>query len=113
MTTYPTQNWPAQVVAPYQYVALGCSQITVSAAKGLGDGVDANSNAIAIPASAIMAAIVCETASVRWCDDGQTPTATFGNLLSSGTAMDYSGPLSAVKFFAVSGTPVLDVAFYR
>lgn len=109
----PTPTWPLICPAPYQYNALGCSQITVTAAVGLGGGVNAAAQAVAIPASATTAMIVCETANVRWCDDGQVPTATFGNLLAAGQALEYSGPLAAMQFFPVSGTPILDVAFYR
>lgn len=107
------QNYDPVSAGPFQYQALGCSQITVSAACGLGSGVNASGVPVPIPVNALMAAIICEGSSVRWCDDGQVPTATFGNLLTAGAGLQYSGPLSAIQFFAVSGTPVLGVAFYR
>ena len=98
---------------PYQLTALGNSQITVSGVVGLGSGVNAAGAAVAIPNGVRQAVITVETANVRWCDDGQTPTTAFGQLLTSGQTLSYVGDHSAIKFIAVTGTPVLDVAFYR
>jgi hypothetical protein len=98
---------------PYQHTPLGNAQITVSGVVGLGNGVNALGAAAAIPFNSRVALITVETANVRWCDDGQTPTTTFGTLLSAGQSWEYMGDPAAIKFAAVSGTPVLDVAFYR
>lgn len=87
-----------------QYVALGYKQIAVAAtAAGL-----------TVPAGATLAMIKAETADVRWRDDGTAPTAAVGFPLgASDPVLAYSGSLSAIQFIAQSGSPVLNVAFYR
>ena len=106
-----------QPVAPgaYKWQVIVQSQVTVTGTVGLGAGVNAASPAatVAVPDNANSALITVETANVRWCADGQTPTASFGQLLVAGQTFDYSGDLNAIKFAAVSGTPVLDVVFKR
>jgi hypothetical protein len=58
------------------------------------------------------ALITCETASVRYRDDGIAPTTTVGILLNAGDVLFYTGNLAAIQFIAVSGSPSLSVAFY-
>ena len=92
------------MATPYSYTPLGYVQLSsLSSATGLG----------AIPAGAIMCLIACENANVRWRDDGTNPTSSVGMLFSAGQEFQYSGNLAAIKFIAVSGSPVLDVTFYR
>jgi len=67
----------------------------------------------AVPARAATALICVETAAVRWRDDGTAPTASVGMPLSAGQCMQYFGMLSAIQFIAQSGSPVLDVSFYK
>lgn len=50
---------------------------------------------------------------VRWRDDGGAPTATIGNLLPPSTPFTYPGPASAIRFIAQTGSPILNIAFYR
>jgi len=87
-----------------RYVALGYAQIAAgTTAAGL-----------TVPAGATLALIKAETADVRWRDDGTAPTATVGFPLgSSDPVFAYSGSLSAIQFIAQSGSPVLNVAFFR
>lgn len=67
-----------------------------------------------IPPGATMAMLQSETADVRYRDDGGAPTAAIGNIVVHGTTPElYSGTLSALRFIALSGSPLLDVAFYR
>jgi hypothetical protein len=68
-----------------------------------------------IPPGATMAYLVAEVASVRYRDDGGAPTASVGQLIvfGAGGGMLYSGGMSAVRFFAASGSPLLNIAFYR
>ena len=67
-----------------------------------------------IPQNATMASLQAETANVRYRDDGGKPTSAIGNILVSGLApMPYNGTLSALQFIAATGSPLLDVAFYR
>lgn len=68
-----------------------------------------------IPASATMAFLQAEAASVRYRDDGGAPTASIGNLVVSGAGGEilYAGNLGAIRFIAASGSPLLNIAFYR
>lgn len=104
---------PKVAGAPYIFAPLGNAQLTVSGVVSLANAVNAGSVAVPIPAAAMMVLITVEAANVRWTDDGQTPSATFGTLLMAGQTWEYSGNLNALKFAAVSGTPLLDVAYYR
>ncbi len=68
-----------------------------------------------IPFGATAAYIVAEVAPVRFRDDGGAPTAAVGNLINfgAGGALFYAGTLSAVRVIAASGSPLLNVSFYR
>lgn len=81
----------------------GYQQITdLSAAVGL-----------TVPSGARFALIQAETASVRFRDDGTSPTATVGMLLTAGAApWLYDGNLAGVKFIQVSAGGALNVLFY-
>lgn len=92
---------------------LGCSQVSnLSSAKALGAGVKADSSTLGIPAAATIATIEAETKDVRWTDDGQTPTSSFGQTLYAGQVMSYEGDLSALKFIEVAASAKLNLAFY-
>lgn len=67
-----------------------------------------------IPLGATMAYLQAEVANVRYRDDGGAPTSAIGNLLVFGIPGTlYSGNPSALRFIAASGSPLLDIAFYR
>lgn len=66
---------------------------------------------LTVPVGATIAAFTVETASIRMLDDGTTPTNSLGNLWTTGPA-NYAGPLTAMKFIAVSTTATLDVLYY-
>jgi hypothetical protein len=68
-----------------------------------------------IPAGATMAYLEAETADVRYRDDGGAPTASIGGIVvhGAGGAILYAGTLSALQFILLSGSPLLDVLFYR
>jgi hypothetical protein len=67
-----------------------------------------------VAAGATMASLDAETANVRYRDDGGVPTATVGTLIVAATPpLLYSGTLSQLQFIAASGSPLLNVSFYR
>lgn len=107
------QDFSVVAAAPYQRTPLGCAQLTLSSTLGLKSAVNAAGTTFAVPTAARVAVLTVETANVRWCDDGQTPTTTFGNLLLAGQSLEYVGDLNAIQFAAVSGTPVIDVSYYK
>lgn len=68
-----------------------------------------------IPTGATSVFLQAETANVRYRDDGGAPTASIGNLVVAGAGGQilYGGTFSALRFIAASGSPLLNVAFYR
>jgi hypothetical protein len=85
-----------------QFTATGTAQGLAAACSG------------GIPAGSASAFIVVESANVRWRDDGTAPTTSVGMLFANGSApLSYQGNLAGIQFIAVSGSPVVDVSFYR
>jgi hypothetical protein len=100
------QSIPGQTMVP-----LGYCQIT---ATPLSSATKLSSCSGGIPTGATMIAVQAETANIRYRDDGTPPTASVGQLLVTGqNPMLYTGTLSAIQFIAATGSPVLDVSFYR
>jgi hypothetical protein len=60
-----------------------------------------------------VAIIGIDTASIRWRDDGTAPAASGGMQQASTSQFEYWGNLAAFQFIAVSGSPVVNVAYYR
>lgn len=74
----------------------------------------ASLTASGIPQGANSLTMQAEVASVRWRDDGGAPTAAIGGLIVSGlNPYFYNGQLSALQFMAASGSPLLDIEFYK
>jgi hypothetical protein len=81
---------------------LGYQQITdASTAVGL-----------TIPTGANFAMIVCEAQSVRWRDDGISPTTTVGMPLSVGVDFSYDGDLHRIKFIAAVAGAIINISYY-
>lgn len=97
----------AVVSKPNNYAPLGYQQITA--------GTLASSTTLTVPATSTIAVIQVEAAGVRWRDDGTAPTATVGMLLAPGNTLTLSGAaeLAAVAFILSSGSPILDVSYYK
>lgn len=90
-----------QRCAPLGYQQIGAS--TLAAATPL-----------TVPAGgAGLAIIIPDTAAVRWRDDGVAPSATVGMPLAAGAVLEYTGDLLAIQFIAESGSPVLNVSYYK
>ena len=88
----------------YLYVSAGASQMALA--------VGTNTT-LAVPAGATLAEICIEGASVRYRDDRTAATSSLGIPASAGTCFAYSGPLSSLSFTAQSGSPTVDVSYYR
>ncbi len=116
--------------SPYTYQPLGCAQLivtsTASTFKTLLAAAAVASPATSlitdVPTGARLAVMTVDVANVRWWDDGQNPTTSVGMLMlftSSVTTptfpppYQYSGDLAAIKFIAASGSPLINVAFYK
>lgn len=68
--------------------------------------------ALTVPSGARVALITCETQNVRWRDDGTDPTASVGQLLTTGVGLFYDGNLAAIKFIEVTASAKLNVCYY-
>lgn len=74
----------------------------------------ASATTTGIPAGANLAVISVETANIRWRDDGGAPTTSIGMpIAAAAVPFSYSGNLSQFSLIAVSGSPVVNVAFYK
>ena len=92
-------------VAPlYLYKSAGPSQMGLAVASATG---------LSAPGGATIAQICVENAGVRYRDDGAAPTASVGIPAAAGSCFSYSGPLSVIQFIAQSGSPTLDVSYYK
>ncbi len=90
-------------------VSLKYCQLT---ATGTAAGLSSCSGGI--PSDAKLAVIFINTADIRYRDDGTNPTASVGMYVFQGQTVLYQGrPLSNFKFIAVSGSPILNITFYR
>ena len=90
----------------------GGAGVYVTSAATTSSGASLTSGGI--PAGSTFAALQAETADVRYRDDGGAPTSSVGMLLKSGLApLGHGGTLSALRFIAASGSPLVDVLFYR
>lgn len=66
---------------------------------------------LTIPDAARVATIYVEGASIRWIDDGQKPTLTYGNPVAAGSAFEYSGDLAALQIIGAGAT--INVSLYK
>ena len=97
------------VGGPYFWLPLGTYQLT---ATQLASAVSFTFS----PASPAphFCLLTVATADVYMTDDGSTPSSTNGITLTHGLApFPYYGDCKALKFIAVSGSPVLNGLFYR
>lgn len=68
---------------------------------------------LTVPVGTICAQITVETASIRRTSDTTSATTTNGTLIQVGAQWQDCGPLAAYKFTAVSGSPTLDVEYFK
>ena len=106
-TVFNRQSRPVNP-APVEVVLTGPTPLGYQQITSL-----ASATSLTVPAGAVSAIIYVETAGVRWRDDGTAPTATVGMLLSAGQAFQYAANLAAIQFIAQSGSPVVNVSYYK
>jgi hypothetical protein len=103
-----TSGTPLPGVSPiYIYVSAGQDQ--------MGLPVTTNTT-LTVPVGATLAEICVETANVRYRDNGSASSSTLGIPVaysSPGNCFPYSGPLASMSFSAISGSPTLDVSYYK
>lgn len=90
---------------PQRYVPLGFEQLDATAL--------ASAVTLTVPAGATHAIIGALAGTVAWRDDGTAPTADTGIPLAANATLEYSGDLAAIQFIKISGSPTLNVSYYR
>ena len=105
-----TQAVAGSVTITGGYIQVGPAQ--------LGLAIGGSAVLLTVPAGAEIAEICVETASVRYRDDGTAPTTSSGVPVfpvssSQPFCFAYGGPLQRLQFIAVSGSPTLDVVYYK
>ena len=88
----------------YLYDSAGASQIGLAVSTNV---------TLTAPAGATLAEICVEGGGVRYRDDGTAATASVGLPVAAGACFSYSGPLSSLSFTAQSGSPTIDVSYYK
>jgi hypothetical protein len=59
-----------------------------------------------------MVVVTAEAQTIRWRDDGTSPTATIGMPLAAGSSMNYDGDLNNIQFIQATAGGILNCAFY-
>ena len=68
---------------------------------------------LTVPAGSRVALIQADTQDARWRDDGTSPTASVGMLLSTDdVGLWYNGDLEAIEFIEVVSGAIVNVSFY-
>ncbi len=94
----------AQQVKTASYQSTGVGQFGLAIATN---------TMLTVPTGTLCAYITVETANVRRTSDGASASASNGTLLTAGSQWTDCGPLSGYKFTAVSGSPTLDVEYFK
>lgn len=114
----PFQDHDPVAMGPYKYQPLGYQQITslLTATNLTRPGDNATCALISVEGT-------FGTDFVRWRDDGVAPTATVGMLVNaagiSATPVQpcntfwYYGDLTAIQFIVSSGSPKINISYYR
>ena len=95
-----------------QQTQVKSSNYLSSGSNQMGLSVTTNTQ-LTVPANTLCAYITVEGANVRRTSDGTNATTSVGTLINSGTQWTDCGPLSSYKFTAVSGSPTLDVEYFK
>jgi hypothetical protein len=98
---------------PGTVIPLGYCQLSVSTSA-----VQTSTCSGGIPVGTTYTLVCNEGTAVRWLDTGVTPTASFGQILSTGTATlptcsGFVTKFAALQWIAESGTTILDLSFYK
>lgn len=120
-TAAPAQDATTVSPAPYRRQPLGYFQ---ASATNAAQGLTALSASASVPLAGIanmigpfgparLAVIYVETAGIRWLDDGQAPTASYGFPIAAGLSFEFSGDLNALAIIQQAAGAVVNVALYR
>jgi hypothetical protein len=98
-----------ETVVPGPMVPVGYCQLTATGSAALVSTCSGG-----IPVGTSVAYITVETANIRWRDDGTAPTTSAGMLIvAAAPVLLYQGDVTKMQIIAVSGSPVVDISFYK
>jgi hypothetical protein len=90
---------------------LGYQQI-VGAAAATSLTVPSVDPVTGLRAMPVQAVIICESAGIRWRDDGTDPTASVGMPVAAGATFVYDGDLKRLRVIQQAATSTINVAYY-
>jgi hypothetical protein len=98
---YTHFNDPSQ---PFAYRAVAGSQFNLVIGTG---------TTLTVPTGAVCAQITLEGGSVRRTSDSTAASTTVGTLIQAGASWSDCGPLALYQFTSVTGSPKIDVEYFR
>ena len=107
------QDHTTVVAGPYQNTPLGYAQFNVSSVTTLAAGLAVATKPYTLTGIERSALFSVEIAAVRWTDDNQTPSATYGQPLGSGQAEQISTNFGQMQIVSQGGTATVNVSFYK
>jgi hypothetical protein len=108
------QDYPAHAQAPYSHQPLGYRQLSVTGgAQTLVALLAAATPAYTLSGQERAMAVEVEGNSIRWIDDKQAPTTSYGRPIAPGLAAWLMTDFSQVQVIATTGTATVNVSFYK
>lgn len=107
------QDHATVAAAPYQNTPLAYRQLTVTTEASLVALLAAATPPYVLTQAERTALFSVEGNAIRWTDDGQVPTTTYGQPLAAAQAEQISSIFSAMLLVSQSGTATVNVTFYR
>lgn len=114
MTAIQVQDHTTVCATTYQSTPLGYAQLTVTGTAATLDALLAAASVpLARPPQARMMLVSVETNAIRWLDDGQVPTATYGQPIAAAADVALTTNFAQLQLIAQSGSATVNVSFYR
>lgn len=89
-------------------------RLSAGSGQTISDASLASAVGLTVPSGAKSADITVEGQSVRYWDNGDTPTASVGMIIYAGTTLEnYTGPLSALKLIRTQAGATVTVSYYK
>lgn len=105
------QDYEPTCAAPYQTTSLGYRQLSISTVTTLVAALASATPPYVLTGEERYALVSVEDAAIRWIDDGQAPTTTYGQPINVGAAFAFTGNFPQLQLVAQSGTAVVNVSF--
>ena len=107
------QSSSTVTAAPYVSKPVKYAQLSVTTVQTLDTLLAAASVPYIRSGLERLALVSVEGNGIRWTDDGQNPTTSYGQPVAVGAALDLTTDFSAVKIVSQTGTATVNVSFYQ